>query len=613
MKIAAAVLAGVLTIAGARAARAEPPPRGIAELRARVARVLLREHVPGAGIALVDGDRVVWAGGVGVADRATGRPVTADTLFRVGSVTKSFLALALVKLAERGRVDLDAPVSRIAPELAIGNRWAAEQPITLAHLLEHTAGFDDMHFNEMYAPLAAEAMPLGEVLAKNPASRVARWRPGSRFSYANPGYTVAAYVLEKVTGRAYEEVLDRELLRPLGMTGAALRLTPEVDARLARGYRDEGAAVPYRAIYHRPAGNLMASPRELAALVQLALGRGRFGNVALISPAGMARIERSDTVRIDAGDASYGLGNYGDVSERAPIRGHDGGVDGFLSSYGYLPGQGVGFVVLLNSTYSWTAVVAIRHLLVEYLLADQPVSPPPRQPVPEDELQRWAGTYHLAAPRLQLLAFLERALPGVEVFVDHGRMYAATVPRRGAPVELIPLGGDRFRVPSASGSHVAFGRDRDGRRVLIAEGSYLLEEPRSRALGFALGSVICFWLLASGLALPLTLLSRRAGPSPGIGWPLGVSLSLFAVPRLFLAAAEAGVLGERNAYTVGIFVLTLVFALGSMASAVQALLWLPRPGSLLGKLYRLAFACAACCATAYLTAYGIIGIRLWSY
>ncbi|TMQ18590.1 MAG: beta-lactamase family protein [Deltaproteobacteria bacterium] len=555
MKIAAAVLAGVLTIAGARAARAEPPPRGIAELRARVARVLLREHVPGAGIALVDGDRVVWAGGVGVADRATGRPVTADTLFRVGSVTKSFLAL--VKLAERGRVDLDAPVSRIAPELAIGNRWAAEQPITLAHLLEHTAGFDDMHFNEMYAPLAAEAMPLGEVLAKNPASRVARWRPGSRFSYANPGYTVAAYVLEKVTGRAYEEVLDRELLRPLGMTGAALRLTPEVDARLARGYRDEGAAVPYRAIYHRPAGNLMASPR--------------------------------DTVGVDAGDASYGLGNYGDVTERAPVRGHDGGVDGFLSSYGYLPGQGVGFVVLLNSTYSWTAVVAIRHLLVEYLLADQPVSPPPRQPVPEDELQRWAGTYHLAAPRLQLLAFLERALPGVEVFVDHGRMYAATVPRRGAPVELIPLGGDRFRVPSASGSHVAFGRDRDGRRV------------------------ICFWLLASGLALPLTLLSRRAGPSPGIGWPLGVSLSLFAVPRLFLAAAEAGVLGERNAYTVGIFVLTLVFALGSMASAVQALLWLPRPGSLLGKLYRLAFACAACCATAYLTAYGIIGIRLWSY
>jgi CubicO group peptidase (beta-lactamase class C family) len=613
MKICASVLAGVLAIAAARVAVAEAPPRDIDELRARVARVLLREHVPGAGIALVDGDRIVWAGGVGVADRATGQPVTADTLFRAGSITKSFIALALVKLAERGRVDLDAPVARLAPELAIGNRWAAEQPITLAHLLEHTAGFDDMHPNEMYGPLASETLPLAVVLARNPASRIARWRPGSRFSYANPGYTVAAYVLEKVTGRPYEEVLDQELLRPLGMTGAALRLTPEVDARLARGYDDGDAAVPYRALFHRPAGNLMASPRELAALVQLALARGRFGGAALISPAGMARIERSDTVRIDIGDATYGLGNYGDVSQRALIRGHDGGIDGFLSSYGYLPGQGVGFVVLLNSTRSGVAMTAIRHLVVEYLLDHVPVSPPARQPVPEDELRRWAGTYHGAAPRHQLLAFLERILPGIEIFVDDGRLYARTVPAAGAPIELIPLGGDRFRVPWASGSHIAFGRDREGRRILAADGAYLVEEPRARSLGFVIGARICLWLLASGLVLPLGLLSRRRAPAPGVGWPLCATLSFFAVPRLFLAALDAAAVGERNGYTVAIFVLTLVFALASMASAVQALLWLPRPGSVLGKLHRLAFAGAACCATSYLTAYGIIGIRLWSY
>lgn len=612
MKICVPVLVGTLAIATARVAAAEAPPHDIDELRARIARVLLREGVPGAGIALVDGDRVVWAGGVGLADRAAGRPVTADTLFRVGSITKSFVALALVRLAERGRIALDAPVARIAPELAIGNRWAAEQPITLAHLLEHTAGFDDMHPNEMYAPLDAEAMPLADVLARNPASRVARWRPGSRFSYANPGYTVAAYVLEKVTGRRYEDVLADELFAPLGMTSAALRLSPEVDVRLARGYGGD-AAIPYRAIYHRPAGNLMASPRELAALVQLALGRGRFAGRTVISPAGMARIERSETLRIDIGDATYGLGNYGDVSERAPLRGHDGGIDGFLSSYGYLPGQGVGFVVLLNSWRSPAALVAIRHLVIEYLLDGVPVPLPPRRSVPEDELARWTGTYHLAAPRHQLFAFLERTLPGVEVYLDGGRLYVRTVPARGAPVELIPLGGDRFRVPMASGSHLAFGRDRDGRRILVAGGAYLAEEPRTRSLAFCVGATICTWLLVSGLLLPLGLLSRRVGPSPGLLAPLSVSLAFLAVPRLFLAALEAAVVGERNAYTVAIFVLTLVFAVGAMSSAVQALVWLPRPGGILGKLHRLAFACAACCTTAYLTAYEVIGIRLWSY
>jgi CubicO group peptidase (beta-lactamase class C family) len=614
MKVGAACLAGLVVVLLSSVAFAEAPPRNLDELRARIARVLLREHVPGAGIALVDGQRILWAGGVGVADRASGRPVTADTLFRVGSITKSFVALALVRLAEQGRVDLRARVGDLAPELQIGNRWDAEQPITVAHLLEHTAGFDDSHPNEMYAPLGAETMPLAAMLARNPASRVARWRPGSRFSYANPGYTVAAYVIEKVTGWSYEDVLERQIFAPLGMTGAALRWTPEVDRRLAHGYDDGEAPVPYHVSYHRPAGNLMASPRELAGLVQLALARGRVGGAALISPAGMARIERSETARLDAGDASYGLGNYGDGSERVPIRGHNGLKDGFVSSYGYLPVQGVGYVLLLNSssTRSARAQLEIRHLLVEYLLGGAPVPPPPHAVVPEDELRRWVGTYHVASPRDQLFAFLERTLPGIELFVDRGRLYVRQVPAVGKPRELIPLGGDRFRQPWASAGDIAFGHDREGHRI-IAAGRYFIEESRARSLIFAIAPRVCVWLLASGFLLPLAMFRRRVGPSPGLGWPLCVSLAFFAAPRLFFAAAGARVLGEANVYTVGIFVLSLAFAIGSAGSAVQALRWLPRPGSITGKLHRLLFAAAACCATTYLAAYGIIGVRLWSY
>ncbi|HEX4461943.1 MAG TPA: serine hydrolase domain-containing protein, partial [Polyangia bacterium] len=188
-----------------------PPARDLAELRARIAVVLQRNHVPGAGLALVTRDRLMFAGGVGWADRASKQPVTSETLFRVGSITKSFIALALLQLAERGRIDLNARVADLAPELAIANRWQKDAPITVAHLLEHTAGFDDMHFNEMYAPVAVEDMPLAQILARNPASRVARWRPGSRFSYANPGYTVAAYLIEKVSGRPWRDYVRDEL------------------------------------------------------------------------------------------------------------------------------------------------------------------------------------------------------------------------------------------------------------------------------------------------------------------------------------------------------------------------------------------------------------------
>ena len=587
------------------------PPSTIDELRARISGVLLRAQVPGAGLALIDRSGAVWTGGVGIADVATQRPVTADTLFRVASITKSFVALALMILSERGRVDLNAPVSLLAPELAISNRWAAEQPITVAHLLEHTAGFDDMHFNERRGPIAIEALPLAQVLAKNPASRVARWRPGSRFSYANPGYTVAGYVIEKVTGRPYESVIERELLAPLGMTGAALRWTPAVGARLAQGYGSDGEAVPYEAWYHRPAANLMASARDLAALVQLSLGRGQYRGRTIVSPAGMARIEHGETAELDLGDASYGLGNGAYVSERALARGHDGGLPGFHSSYGYLSAQGVGFVVLLNATRSPTALNDIRHLLVEYLLRGRVVPPRPRADVPEDELARWVGAYHPAAPRHQVFAFVERLQPGLEVSLDAGHLMVQTLPPRGPPVELVPLGGDRFRVSTASAGHIQFGRDREGRRVFAA-GPYFVEEPRAQILAFAWAPLILIPIFGSGWILVLRRLRRRF-PGPGPGWPLLVTAPLYAAPHLIDAAWTRGVLGECNLFTVGICAATLVFALGSAGALVESLVWLARPGRLLGKLYCLVYALAACCTTSYLAAYGVIGIRLWRY
>jgi hypothetical protein len=397
------------------------------------------------------------------------------------------------------------------------------------------------------------------------------------------------------------------------MTGAALRLTPEVDARLSRGYDEPEEAIPYRAIYHRPAGNLMASPRELAALVVLGLARGRYGGRTLVSPSGWARFEHGETARLDPGDSTYGLGVYGDVSERALIRGHNGGIDGFLSSYGYLPEHGVGYVMLLNSTRSGPAFEAIRHLIVEFLLSGANVRPPPRAVVPEDELRRWVGNYHGASPRHQLFWFIERMLPGLELFVDGGRLYARGVPSTGREMELIPVGGDRFRLPDTCGSVLAFGRDAEGRRVFGGGQAYFVEETRTRTLAYCIVPTICFYILATGLLFPLSRFRRQVGPSPSIAWPMATAFSFFMTPRLFLAALETGGWGQCNVYTLAIFLLTLVFAIGSMACAVLALRWLPRPGSIIGKLHRLVFAAAACLATAYLAAHGIIGIRLWSY
>ena len=173
-------------------------PASIDALRAAIGEVLAREGVPGAGIALVDRDGPIWVGGVGVADETTRAPVTADTVFRAASLTKGVIGLGVMRLVEQGRLDLDAPLRGLVPDAGISNPWEDVAPVTLAQVLEHTAGLDDMRLNEVFS--GDDALAPGAALAINPRSRVVRWRPGTRMAYSNVGYTLAGRAIEVATG-----------------------------------------------------------------------------------------------------------------------------------------------------------------------------------------------------------------------------------------------------------------------------------------------------------------------------------------------------------------------------------------------------------------------------
>ena len=146
----------------------DPHPKTVDEFKAAVQKVLDDTGVPGAGIALVRLNGVEWAGGVGLADRDARTPVTADTHFRAGSISKTFIAAALVQMYEDGEIDLNAPVVELASDVQIDNAWMIDDPVRLIHLLQHTAGFDDMHFNEMYNVSHPPDLPLVDVLRLNP-------------------------------------------------------------------------------------------------------------------------------------------------------------------------------------------------------------------------------------------------------------------------------------------------------------------------------------------------------------------------------------------------------------------------------------------------------------
>ena len=129
-------------------------------------------------VAIVRRDRAEWITSLGKADVASGRAATPETLFRIGSTSKAFASMSILKLANEGKLSLDDPVRKLAPEVWFENRWEASDPVRVVDLLEHTTGWDDMHFRE-YAK-DAPGMGLGEALDYDHHSRVSRWRPGTR-------------------------------------------------------------------------------------------------------------------------------------------------------------------------------------------------------------------------------------------------------------------------------------------------------------------------------------------------------------------------------------------------------------------------------------------------
>lgn len=602
--------------AGGSTATVGVAPEGLV---AAIAQVLADEGVPGVGIALVDRDGVRWAGGVGLADPASCRAIDADTMFRVGSITKSFIAMTIVALAERGQLGLDERLSDLTSSVEYDNPWAESTPITVAHLLEHTAGFDDMRFNETSGPASVETLPLVDILARNPRSRSARWRPGSRISYSNPGYTVAAHIIEERTGAPYESSVRAHVLGPLGMETSTLRRTSTSEERLAQGHRGPQAPIPYWPIMHRPAGVLMSSPRELAEFVRLLLNDGVHDGHAVVSREGIARIERSGTLPHDDLDVSYGLGNYGGADLPVVMRGHGGSVPGFLSEYGYSRELGVGYVMLLNSSHSALAFARIRRLLATAAIGDRPLPPPPRVDVSPEELAAYAGYYEYSSPRHALFGFIERATFGLTIEVDGDTLRART--RSGAQVELIPTGAQTFRMPHQSGSSVLLRTDGD-RQVFelgmaqLERSSAVLATLRYHALRLALLLMLTailaaflwipgLWLIRGRDRVKATALTR--------GLPLLATICFFTLQPILIAGLIADALGEPSAYAIALCLVTLLFAATSGAALAQAIRSLRAPLGLWVRLHSLSVAIACFGMTLYLLKHDIIGLRTWAW
>jgi len=504
------------------------------------------------------------------------------------------------------------------------------------HLLQHTAGFDDMHFNEMYNVSDPPDMPLERVLAINPGSRVVRWEPGTRMAYSNPGYAVAGYLIEKVTGEKYEDRIAEKIFKPAGMPTSSFVLTREDEKILARGYRDRtGPPVPYTPIYFRPAGNLHTSAFELGQWVHLLLNWGETENDLVIDPEYLSNMEHPrTTVASYAGLRNgYGSGIASSEVEGFPMLGHGGGIEGFSSSYAYSTSRDSGYVILLNSTHSPEAMRRIAKLAVRYLKAD--VEPPPKvkATVAEATLRKYEGYYHDASPRNQAFAFIEWLMSGQRVSVSGDHL--VVTPAFGRPVTLIPVADALFREDGKVEASTVFADNDAGLMVMAGPSRYAERQSRWRVESVRWPVLVSAALVLTPIVmlLPWTIrsLSRRQSlprrsplgeggrgeGGPSSFWWLKVFLLLCAValmlPYIGVRYVGDDELGTFNAWTAAMFAGSALLPAAAILSFLFTIdAWRRDAGRWL-RGYAMLVSVAALVVSGYLSAWGMIGFRPWNF
>jgi CubicO group peptidase (beta-lactamase class C family) len=621
LSIAALLLSAPL--AGGQQKEDLPHPKTLPELQKAMKDVLDKAHLPGAGVALVANGGLLWCGGFGKADLGSGREVTCETEFRVGSISKSFVALALLKLQEEGKINLESRLEDVAPEVPLQNRWESTNPVRIVNLLEHTAGFDDMQASEVYNFKDPYDFPLREVFRRFREPQDVRWPPGTRMSYSNPGFGIAGYLIEKTAGEPYDQYIRETILRPLGMANADFPFTDRNKALLATAYdEDPPRALGYPYIYLRPAGDLKGSPGELAKLVEFLLRRGKATDAQILKPESIIRMESVESTLAAKNGLrlGYGLANYTEVLGDVVTHGHDGGIDGFISSYRYMPEQNWGYVVLLNSTQSFQALLDLNKLAIDFLSKDFPKNQQPAVSVPAAELEKFAGYYAPRAPRSQLLSFIEELSGGLRLRVLHGQLTRSSL--FGKPQPLVCVGKNFFRGEKEPEATSVFVTDSAGHMVLSNQGMEGFSYGERTAIAPTYGRigllVLCVVLMATSLLFAIVWILRKlfggmqdAEHLAVRGIPLLATLSFVALVFCFTKLGGADT-GKFTVWTAGIFGLSVLFPLLSLCG-----LWLSlrvRKSEIHGgtRVHSLLVALACCVVTIFMAWWHLLGLRLWA-
>ena len=558
------------------------------------------KHIAGVMVAVVRDTALLFAKGYGYADVASRTPVDpATTLFRNGSITKTFTWTAVMQLVEQGKLDLDADINtyldfRIPPTYP--------QAITLRHILTHTPGLEE-DSRELFTEDSARIRPMSEWLPAHMPERVRP--PGTYSSYSNWATAVAGYIVERVSGMPYDEYIDRNILQPLGMTNATTRqpLPAALRAQMSNGYKwSNGRFEPQKfemVTGAWPAGSMSVSATDMAKWMLAHLNNGTYRGQRILAES-TAVLMRTRLQGHDPRIPGFAYGFYEQTTSGPRAVGHGGDTQWFHSDMMLLPEERVGVYISTNTDKG--GEVSFKPFTDDFLAHYYPTPLPAIAPARDDREanQRFAGEYLMN--RMSYTTFQKAFNLGGGIKVSVADSGALLVNSPLGPMRLVQVDSLLFR-DVASHDLVAFTADGDGN---ITHGYLSLLPMATLERTSALGAP-SFHQIVLGLGVLMF-----------VGILIAAFLRLF-IGRPATAASSDDALVKRGRWLMIVAALCMVafvVAIAAVASDLQGLLLSGDLGALKAVLTLpvlagiVALAAAAVCVLQWMRGAGTRGSRL---
>jgi len=580
--------------------------------------IMNQEKITGLMLGITTRDSVLFSGGFGYADLDAKRRVDEKTLFRMGSITKMFVSLGIMKLVNEGKLKLDDELKKIAPEVPFQNKWESANPVRIIHLLEHTSAFDDVKLNRMYSFDTIENSGI-EMMMIHKNSMICRWKPGERFAYSNPNYAILGYIIEKITGKPYNQYLTENILTPLGMMNSNFNLRSKFPQKDVKEYIiKNGKTIPVKSVtlLSGPQGALWSSAEDMARFLQLFLRNGD----SLFPSNTITEIETThSSLAARSGQKNgYSLGNNTFFGySKYPFKGHGGITGTCFSTLKYNRELGIGFVLASNSN---NANYRVEELIVFYLEQDIPAKNLAIQSIDKKAIEPFLGRYQFESPRNEITAFPDKLQYAPKIYLKNDTLYFK--PLIGDPSELVQTGPGTFAWRGMNMAVICFTKNDRGKNVMMIGGAYFEQTSNVGAmfkrvlliiaLIFSLSSFILG--IASLIGIIIGKLSWR-GLIPRVIPMIGVGLLILAVLNLHEVQIYTYKLAELttiNLRTMTVFIGTTVFGIASTVSLYFSIRMFSKQKKRWFAYYLLFTSLSLFFIAAILWQNGWIGLRTWA-